>query len=310
MLARGANVDGTVLSPDGDPVRGARVWIEAERGSVSQDTLRDLTAVSSGTGQFRLSGVPPTADVRVYAEHDAYVRSVGARARLTPGSSGRVTVRLRAGVKLPGRVVDLRGVPVAGARVRWGNVDGVRERDLRNSFEADGHLGSRVVRTDDDGRFVLTGLPPGKLLLKVEKEGFSSWYRRDMLIGEEGLQPAITVELEATLTVRGRVTAGDTGRPLARAFVYARERAPVEGQDPDPGRVQAVVSTETDADGRYVLDKVPPGLHDIVVWFAEGYIGAAQKWRNANVRKREVPAGAKGVDFALDPIKPPEEEER
>ncbi len=310
VLARGATFEGTVVSPDGDPVRGARVWIEAQQGSVPQDTLRDLTTVTAASGQFRLAGVPPRADIRVYAEHDAYVRSTGVSARLTPGSSRRVTVPLRAGVKLPGRVVDARGVAVGAARVRWGNVDGVRDRELRNSFEADEHLGSRVVRTDDDGRFTLTALPPGKLLLKVEKAGFSSWYRRDLQIGEEGLQPAITVELEATLTVRGRVTGRDTGRPLARAFVYARERKPVEGQEPDPGRVQAVVSTETDADGRYVLDKVPPGLHDIVVWFAEGYIGAAQKWRNPHVRKRDVPAGANGVDFALERIKPPEEEQR
>ncbi len=306
-LARGATIEGSVLSPDGEPVRGAQVWIESADGKTHQDSLRDLRAVSGGNGGFRIPGVPPTADILVLAEHDAYVKSRGERVKLTPGGSRRVNVTLRAGVVLPGRVVDLTGAPVAGARLRWGNIDGVRERDLRNSFEADEHLGPRVLRSDDDGRFEVTGLPPGKLLLKVEKQGFSAWYRRDLIIGEEGRQASITVELEATLTVSGRVTGSDTGHPLARAFVYARERAPVEGQAPDPGHVQAVVSTETDAAGRYVLDKVPPGRHDIVVWFADGYIGAAQHWRNPMVRKKDVPAGATGIDFALDPVPPPGE---
>jgi len=306
-LARGATIEGSVLSPDGEPVRGARVWVESSDGKTHQDSLRDLTAISGGNGVFRITGVPPTAGILVFAEHDAYVKSRGERATLTPGAARRVNVTLRAGVVLPGRVVDLTGAPVGGARVRWGNIDGVREKDLRNSFEADEHLGPRVLRTDADGHFEVTGLPPGKLLLKVEKQGFSAWYRRDLVIGEEGRQAAITVELEATLTVSGRVTGGDTGHPLARAFVYARERAPVEGQAPDPGHVQAVVSTETDAAGRYVLDKIPPGRHDIVVWFAEGYIGAAQHWRNPKVRKKDVPAGAKGIDFALDPVPPPGE---
>ncbi len=305
VLARGATLEGTVTAPDGIAVRGARIWVEAVDGKTHQDTLRDLMAISGSNGGFRLAGVPPTVEVLVFAEHDAYVKTRGVRTTLSPGSSRRVSLALREGVKLPGRVVDARGVAVAAARLRWASADGLSERDMRTSFEADEHLGSRVVRTDDDGRFLLTGLPPGKLLLKVEKEGFASWYRRDLQIGEEGLQPAMTVELVGTLTVRGRVTGLDNGRPLVRAFVYARERGPEEGQEPDAGRVQAIVSAETDADGRYLLDKVPPGTHDIVVWFAEGYIGAAQAWRNAQVRKKGIPAGAKGVDFTLEPVKPP-----
>jgi len=310
VLVRGAVLEGTVVSPDGDPVRGARVWVEAAPGATGGDALRDLMAISGGNGAFRIAGIPSQAHVDVMAEHDAWVRSARETLRLAAGQERKLTLTLRAGSKLPGRVVDVQGVPVRGARVRWGNIDGVAERDLRTSFEADEHLGSRVVRADDDGRFTLTALPPGTLLLKVEKEGFAAWYRRDVAIGEESLQPAITVELEATLSVRGRVTALDTGLPLARAFVYARELGAVEGQEPDAGRVQAIVSAETGPDGRYVLDKVPPGTHDIVVWFAEGYIGAAQEWRNEQVRKRGVAAGASGIDFTLEPVKPLEPADR
>jgi protocatechuate 3,4-dioxygenase beta subunit len=190
--------------------------------------------------------------------------------------------------------------------VRWGNIDGVRDRDLRESFSADEFLGSRVLRTDADGRFRIDRLPEGRLLLKIEHEDFAAWYRKDLMIGASGEEPAVTAQLEATLTISGHVRGADTGRPVRGAFVYARERGPLEGQEPDPGRVQAVVSAESGEDGGYVLHHVPPGVHEIVVWIAEGYIGEAQQRRNAKVRHKGVVAGSAGVDFDLDPIVPPE----
>ena len=197
---------------------------------------------------------------------------------------------------------DQRGGAVDDARIRWGSIEGVRERELRDAFRADEYLGPRVLRTDSDGRFLLERLPPGRLLIKVEKEGHAAWYRRDLVIGGEGVQPAVTAVLIATAGIRGRVRAADTGRPIAAAFVYARERGPAAGQEEDPGHVQAVASTETAADGTYLLEGLPPGVHEVVVWFAQGYIDAAQNWRHPKVRRKGVAAGATGVDFELDPI--------
>ena len=306
VLRRGGVLEGTVNAPDGAAVRGARVELDAADGTTHRDSLRDLTAVSAANGAFRIAGVPPGVEVLVRADHDTWVHSEPMPVRLTPGGTRKVTLRLREGAKLPGRVVDVRGAAVAEARVRWGSVEGVRERDLRDSFNADAHLGARVLRTDADGRFLVEGLAPGALLLKVEQDGYAAWYRRDVPIEGEGLQPALTVELTSTLTIQGRVRSEGTGGAIPRAFVYARERGPGEGQAEDPGRVQAVVSAETDAQGRYVLSQVPPGTHEVIVWYAEGHVAAAQDWRNAKVRQRDVAAGASGVDFALDATKPPD----
>lgn len=305
-LRRGGTFEGTVTSPEGTGLAGARITLAPADGRTSVDIVRDLTAVSGASGHYKLTGVPPEVELLLLAEHDNWVQSAGARARVAPGATRKVTLRLREGATLPGRVVDRRGAGVGGARVRWGHVDGVKDRDLRTSFEADAHLGSRVIRTDDDGSFRVEGLAPGKLLLKVELEGYAAWYRRDLNVGAEGLQPALTVELESTLTIRGRVTSREGGAAIGQAFVYARERGPGEGQPEDPGRVQAVLSGETDAQGRYLLEGVPPGSHEVVVWFADGHVAAAQNWRNEHVRRKGVEAGARGVDFTLDPVKLPD----
>lgn len=304
-LLRGATLHGTIRAPDGGTVRGARVWLEAAAGGTARDRVRDLRAVSGANGGYRIQGAPPGVALVVAADHDAYVVARSAPQHLSAGQDRQVDVKLKGGARLSGRVEDVRGGAIEEARVRWGSIEGVAERELRDAFRADGYLGPRVLRTDTDGRFLLERLPPGRLLLKVEKEGYAPWYRRDLVIDGEADQQALTAVLVATAGIRGRVRAADTGRPLAAAFVYARERGPAEGEAQDPGRVQAVASAETAPDGTYLLEGLPPGVHEVVVWFAESYIGAAQNWRHPKVRRQGVATGSTGIDFELDPIVPP-----
>lgn len=304
-LRRGGTLEGTVTAPDGTALQGARVTLAPADGSTARELVRDLSCVSAANGSFRLPGVPPDVEILVQAAHDGWVQAVPVRARVGPGAVRKITLRLREGATLTGRVSDVRGAGIEDARVRWASVDGVSERELRTSFEADAHLGARVVRTDNDGRFRIEGLAPGKLLLKVEMEGYAAYYRRDLDITAEGTPPALAIELESTMTIRGRVTSAEGGTPIAQAFVYARERGAGDGAPVDPGRVQAVVSAETDAQGRYVLENVPAGVHEVVVWFADGHIGAAQDHRRDSVKRKDVEGGATGVNFVLDPVPPP-----
>jgi hypothetical protein len=209
---------------------------------------------------------------------------------------------LRAGAALPGRVVDERGGGIADARVRWGPAEGLSDRDLEDALRADAWLGARVLRTAADGSFRIEGLPPGRLLLKVEREGYADWYRSDLRVGTEGEHAAVRVELAGALVIRGRVRGGPASLPVGRAWVYARERAAGPDLPPDPGRVKAIVMAETAADGSFTLERIPPGLHEVVVWDATGFVAARQDWRNENARRAEVPAGATGVEFVLDPL--------
>jgi protocatechuate 3,4-dioxygenase beta subunit len=243
--------------------------------------------------------MPPMTNVRIVAAHDDFVKRASGVLRFTPGEQRDVPLTLRPGARVEGRITDAAGSPVPSARVRWGNVDGVEDRRLRDAFRADEYLGQRVIYSGADGTFVLDNIEPGKTLVKVERVGYAPWYRRDLTVLAEGTQPLLAVELEGALSISGRVVADRSGVPLREAVVYCVERGPLKGVPEDPGRVQALATVNTDATGRFVLEGVPPGRYDVVVWFATGYVGGAQDWRHERARRSDVESGAKGLEFRL-----------
>ena len=197
-------------------------------------------------------------------------------------------------------VTDTSGRPVGEARVRWGPAGDESERRLRDEFRADQLLTARVVRTDATGAFTLDRLVPGRLLLKVEHEGYADWYRKDLVVLAGAPRPDLRVELTPALAVAGASSTRRPRRPIPEAWVYAREEGPGEDDPPaDEGRVRALVSGQTDAEGRYLLEGLAPGRYEIVVWLALGYVAEAQDRRHESVRRAGVEAGAKGVDFEL-----------
>jgi hypothetical protein len=258
--------------------------------------VRDLAAVTDAGGGFRLLGLPPGVDLVVSAAHDLWVRGLHGPVRLSSGQQQECLIVLRAGATLPGRVVDAQDRPVEGARVRWGHLDPQQEgRATRDAFRADEALGARVLRTDGDGQFRIERLEPGPTLIKVEHEGFADWYRRDLVVSGDGVQPILAVALTGALAIRGRVVTEEGGAPIPGAWVYAEENTPGPSEPQDPGRVRALVATQTGPDGAYVLDRLPPGKCRVAVWLALGY---------QNQTRRDVTPGATGVDFRLAPTPP------
>lgn len=84
---------------------------------------------------------------------------------------------------LQGRVVDVRGEAIGGARVT--------AEDRSRSFE-------RLTTTDATGRFLLPELPPGAYTLTVDKDGFEPWTHADL-----ALAVGQTHRIEASLDVAG-----------------------------------------------------------------------------------------------------------
>jgi len=72
-------------------------------------------------------------------------------------------VNLEEGGTVEGEVVDARGRPVAGARVA---------KDVLPAFSPSGRTPKGVVVTDEDGRFRLTDLPEGEVLLVAHSADF------------------------------------------------------------------------------------------------------------------------------------------
>src|SRR5262249_23468266 len=141
-LTRGACVQGVVRDAQGAPIAGARIraghalWLD------------DRATSSSVDGSYRLENVP-AGEVELAASLDN-----GGRAqqelRAADGASLEWNPRLDPGLVLAGRVVDERGLALAGLELAA--FTGGSEPGAPHSFQ-------RVTRTGADGSFRVVACP-------------------------------------------------------------------------------------------------------------------------------------------------------
>jgi protocatechuate 3,4-dioxygenase beta subunit len=117
-----------------------------------------------------------------------------------------ITLVVRHGLRITGHVVDENGQPIPGATV-----------ELRSAGR------ELEVTTDEQGKFVATGLAPGAYRLGPQADGFLSpvkYYWQQFSAGEED----IVFQLERTVAVEGTVYLAETGEPVAGAVVSGVEK--------------------------------------------------------------------------------------
>ena len=163
-LTHGAALQGIVRDADGAPVSGARVAV----GLYGQFDTR--AAVSDESGAYRLFGLP-SGEVTVVASLREYGKAEG-KPVLIQGADNRWDATLTEGNRVAGTVVDMRGSPLIGWNVRAGKSLG---------------LWSANVKTDEEGRFKLTGIPPSVDMLTIAPPGI--WSLDAMIL--RGALPAV-----------------------------------------------------------------------------------------------------------------------
>ncbi|WP_164020890.1 carboxypeptidase-like regulatory domain-containing protein [Pyxidicoccus trucidator] len=165
------------------PAAAVAVKVYGTRGAPVEEASVSLTLVGEGRGEtVREQGTDARGDVQfgglvpgsylAQARAPGYLTSEPLPVEAWDEEAVPVTLMLREGLTLSGRVRDERGAPVAEAEV------GVLEEGTSVSS----------ARTDVQGRFTLSGLLPGRLRLRVEKFGHAT---RDA----EVQVPATQVEL-------------------------------------------------------------------------------------------------------------------
>ncbi|MFZ5479196.1 MAG: carboxypeptidase regulatory-like domain-containing protein [Myxococcota bacterium] len=294
-LALAGDLVGDVVGAEGGGVAEVIVVAYDLRLNYGDDTTGE-------GGNFRIAGLPAGRyRVRALApDEDPHVdRFAGdtwdfcSSPLLTvedTGDTSAGTVTLPLGGSLSGRVTDAAGAPVAGGYVVG---VGASERTA---------LVSRIVTTDDDGRYVVPGLDadpgePEPYLLYFAPEGWPGQFlgpayeeedatALEVALGEPTAAPDAAlldgVSLAGTLT-------DDAGEPVAGAVVYAY----ASGQ---------VLDTLSDADGAYVADGLPPG--DALVWasadgLATTYWPGADRPTDDRVDANEEGLLVEGVDLAM-----------
>lgn len=247
----GEKLIGRVVDTDGQPIQGAAIEVRPTERPKDPDVVklllsaRLLRTVSDVDGLFEVDGLTGSRTT-VQATKEDYVTAV--RFGVESGSTEPVEITLEKAVTVRGRVIDPSGEPVSrfSVDVRSREIDPEtgeevpRNRRRGPPWAQSGQLrleegqgfgnanspvfgGSRWKEfLDEDGRFEISGIPPGKLRVRVRNEERLSDQQEVILAaGEESESLEFTLDLGAV--VRGRVVDAIDGQPVAGAQVTAYE---------------------------------------------------------------------------------------
>lgn len=249
-----------VLDPDGKPLVGANVtssiWTDDKDFTGSRDRLTD----ADGTARVEL---PKTFTIlRLWAGKDPFVTMFvhweQSELSTLQEFPAEYTVTLERPTRAGGRVVDVEGRPIDGAKieVRLANDPRPSSDDGRVRYNTWLALKETAAVTDAAGRWAVNNVPDhpdvqlAVLVSHPDYVGDTSW--RDPTRGgplmSQYRDGSATLTLEAGVVVTGRVTDPD-GKPVKDAIVIHGE---------DPYGTTARMDFLTDADGRFRLPALAP----------------------------------------------------
>ena len=278
VLPPGLTVEGTVVDPQGRPIEEAVVSAQPGSFMAARTFLleRGEEPLKTGPdGRFALQGLREGTRIEIQAWKEGYLE--GSAGGVDIPAPGPVRIVLEPGVRIAGRVVSEDGKPIAGARVVTFSGEG-----------GTGMMGTRGLRggmghADEQGRFELTGVEPGKLVLRASAPGY--------LVGEARVEAAagqapeeVRIVLRTGAVVTGKVV-GPDGAPVAGAEVRV-----VQGSREDMFFAFGEAGTRSDGEGIYRLAGIAEGRRSIAA--------THQDFQRA-VRELDVRAGENRLDLRL-----------
>lgn len=255
-------VSGTVVDSDGKPIAGAQV------ASLPMTNLHVLT---DNNGGFDVGWDPEWArDLKEFFIMARHIERDLAGGIEVDKDAKTVRIKLEPGLTLTGTVEDPSGIPIAGARVGL---------SLRRGWACGTPVKETV--TDAQGHYEFRALPQRQEYINyASADGY--WQNSiktgviNRITDSEQVGPIILKK--PNLSVSGTVV-DDAGKPVASCRVGVRG----EGQ---PDRM-----TETDAEGKFTLEKICSGRIEIWAKLDSVLYGTV-----------EAQAGQKAVKLIASPI--------
>jgi len=194
------------------------------------------------------------------------------------------------GTVVTGRVTDVEGRPIAGARL-----------SIKKWQSGPDH--SSTTRSDADGRFSLDALPSNSRLF-VQADGYATMYRTHDV--GKGVNRGWDFLLPRAAHVSGTVV--DTkGNPAPNRVLELRTVD--SGPPPAPGEAYWASGQQntTNENGVFDMPSVAPGKHRIIVYHRSP-IGGDRSMQQVPVKRRflEVKSGDRVEDFEIV-VHPPED---
>lgn len=271
-LEPGVEVVGRVVNEQGQGVEAA-----VELGSSPYGD--DLGwAATDPQGFFRFADQPAKGVVYLKASGPNLIPGPPTRLELPP--TGPVELRVTTGVSLQGRVVD----EASGEPVRRAWVQATLPTTQSGVSWSLQRWGSAFDLTDDEGKFLLRGLPEGTVIVEVQARGYVPLSRTVALETEKPSRPLL-LRLNKGLAIAGRVYEA-SGEPAAGIRVSAWEASPKQARL--GGGSTRSASALTDSAGAFEVSGLAPGTYQVE---ATGFAGEKDRVL--------VAAGATDVELRL-----------
>lgn len=275
-LQPAAAVTGVVVDGEGRPVPEVLITAATE-GRRGARRVPPRYARSAKDGRFRLTVLSPDTLYTLEAVKTGFAPG---REELLPLEEGQtregLRLVLRRGLTAVGRVLDEEQQPVAGAQVRLAPLPEGGEGISQLSARWRGAREARPVTSDEEGRFVVEDLAPGRFDLHVQAEGLAPALVPGVEIPDgEGPVDLGEVELEAGLSLEGRVV-DSSGDPVAGVRVAATQMSVVRAAAGSARR--AVPEAYTGAAGRFRVVGLRAGEPAQLTVEREGYATRRLPW--------------------------------
>lgn len=182
----GCLVSGRVVDADGARVDRAEVLVFDAFG-------KEVEKAVSDDSTFEVE-IARTGAVRCVARASGRVAVASAWVMAAPGGSiDAGTLVLVPGERIAGRVCDPLGRGIRGAFVNCSAADDAAIEAWESAVRQDW---SRSDGCDEDGNFLLTGLAPGRYLLRISPPGACTWWSEGSIVEAGGETVLLTMPAE------------------------------------------------------------------------------------------------------------------